>query len=383
MANINLKKKNYLKIEACDQNFAETVENVLRIRFPEAEITKGKNGDTFLLKKNWLDRLRIITDENLQSEESYIKVNFDDPVKGGCLYCLFGFWSNIVQRFVSQRFKNEVIDELGRDLGTRYKAKAEYVEGWLNSALGLFFFMACAIVALFFLFKESISYSYIFNWLEDLSSDHNVVIIEAILYPFVAWLCFIIMWFRRRWIDKKTYIILPVTCIIGWILFCCAHNMTQARSNDKSQNTFESFEHYKAVKDSLNSLINPTESYYDVMKRELKSDLVMISKGDKYGVISWREYVDDNHVIVPVEYQKIERNNGLIVATKYNGEDDLYTEYGHQLTPIEKLNYKTGIIGIGLHVIAYLLLIAACYLFYRLSNGKDRRGQQSRIIYMP
>lgn len=396
MADINLKKKNYLKIDTNVPHFADAVESALRNRFPEAEITKGKNGDTFLLKKNWLDRLRIMTDENLQMEENYIKVNFDDPVKGGCLFALLGFWPNIVQRFVSQRFKNEVIDELGRDLGSRYKAKAEYVEGWVNSALGLFFLLGGLIVALFFLFEETFTYFDGFlscgRWL----ANDEVTLVEAFMYPFVTWLCFVVMWFRRRWIDKKAYIILPVTCLLGWLLFCCAHNVENPYGYAwrYSQRSFNSVRHYVVRQDSSGQyqLIdeNTNEPYYSSpSKFDFKvflqfddlSQLILISESGKCGIIN--EDIGGD-VIIPIEYKEIElAGDFYLLAKKDNGQEILFGPDGKKLPLLVKLEYKTGIVTIGLHVIAYLLLIATCYLFYRLSEGQDRRGQQSRIIYMP
>ena len=130
-----VKRKSHLKIGTYVPQLGQTLEDVMRTRYPEAEIIVDKSKNLFTLKKTWLDRLSISCISDATHNASYLTFNFLSPITNGCLLQLFGIWPDILQRIVSQSFKDEVIEEIGRDLGARFRAKVEYVNKTMHPVL--------------------------------------------------------------------------------------------------------------------------------------------------------------------------------------------------------------------------------------------------------
>lgn len=212
-------KSNHLRVHAFDAQMEQVLEDVLKLRYPEAEVEKGKDEGTFHLKKTWLDRLKISLTGDDQSNLTYLKISLLSPETNGCLFQLFGILPIIFQQIVSQGFKNDVIEEVGRDLGARYRVRTEYVRNRINpyayfiqgfvimflSIFGFIFFMANAV---------SSSYECLFNVPNE---------IELTCYAVISWTAFFFVGRKfKHGVPFIPYLIFGLAYIIGLFLIAKA-----------------------------------------------------------------------------------------------------------------------------------------------------------------
>ena len=213
-----------LKIHKYIPQFGMVLEKFLQSNYPEAEIQKGRRGNTLIMKRSARERLMIRFESDSQQQNTILHFSSYKWVVRGIRYGMLGVWPTPIVISGAGGFEENLAENLGRYLGMRFWAKAELLKPKgippdTYFCIGLFL-LGCLFFAIYscfdFVYSDSIW------WFSGWCKRNGLM---ALLYSLVIWILFFYLWNRKKRLPLLSYLILTVSCMTGWTSLSTAYNV--------------------------------------------------------------------------------------------------------------------------------------------------------------